>query len=294
MNTLKVKDWIKNKNFPFKIEKNPINTNYKYHNHEFFEFFFVYEGKFSHNLNGEERIVSRGDIVLMNPGYKHSFKRMGVPAETIQAIFTPSFLDVDTNLLKKFTGLVELIYLEPFYNEGFKIFRLTGGKEFKVRSLLFEMLYEYEKKPVGFQITLKAKLLELLIMLVRFYENEKNKTPEKKILSKKAAAITESLFYIDNHFKEPLRLEEISRNKAGLTKEYYCTVFKKITGRTFTEYITQLRIEEAKRLLLNENISIGDVCYESGFNDLSHFTRTFKLLTGKNPTKYRKTNKARL
>ncbi|OGF51358.1 MAG: hypothetical protein A2044_01715 [Candidatus Firestonebacteria bacterium GWA2_43_8] len=293
MNTLKVKDWIKDTKFPFQITKSCIGEGFKYHNHEFFEFFFVSEGKFSHTLNGEERVVGKGDIVLMNPGYKHSFKPLGEQAETIQAIFTPSFLGVDTRLLKKTKGFLELIYLEPFYHEGFKMFRLAGVNELKVRSLLFEMLYEYGKKPVGFEITLKAKLLELLIMLVRFYENEKSKTPEKKRLTKKAAAITESLAYIDSHFKEPLKLEDISMNKAGLTKEYYCTVFKKITGRTFTEYITQLRIEEAKRLIVNEDIPISDVCFEAGFNDLSHFIKTFKFLTGKSPSNYRKSSQKR-
>ena len=125
MYTLKAKDWIKNSKFPFIIGKYSINESFKYHNHEFFEFFFVSEGKFSHNLNGEERVVSKGDIVLMNPGYKHSFKPLGVEAETIQAIFTPSFLGVNTKLFKKTKGFVELIYLEPFYDEGFKIFSLS-------------------------------------------------------------------------------------------------------------------------------------------------------------------------
>ena len=77
-----------------------------------------------------------------------------------------------------------------------------------------------------------------------------------------------------------------SLNKAGLTKEYYCTVFKKITGRTFTEYVTHLRIAEAKRLLLKGSLPVTEVCYECGFNDLSHFTRTFKSVCGKSPSKF--------
>ena len=85
MNTLKVKDWIKDTKFPFQITKSCIGEGFKYHNHEFFEFFFVSEGKFSHTLNGEERVVGKGDIVLMNPGYKHSFKPLGEQAGFEQA-----------------------------------------------------------------------------------------------------------------------------------------------------------------------------------------------------------------
>lgn len=288
MSKLLARDFIKNKKIPLVVCKCVIDAAYEYHSHEFFEFFFISEGKFLHTLNGEERTVFQGDIVLMNPQQKHSFRPLqDGKAETLQVMFMPSFVDVDVKLLKENKGFVEFVYMEPFYNEGLKIFHLSGVRELKVKNLLNEMLSEYEKKPKGFEVALKTKLLELLIALVRIYEEEKA-TPEKVRLSKKAATITESLEYIEAHFKEPLKLEDISLNKAGLTKEYYCTIFKKITGRTFTEYITQLRIKEAQRLLIKENAPVTEACYESGFNDLSHFIKTFKKETGYNPTGYTK------
>jgi len=292
MKTLLAKDWIKDRKLPFRITKNRISTGYETHKHEFFELFYVSEGKFQHNLNGVDRVVTKGDIVLMNPSNKHSFLPAdNGNAETVQLYFMPSFLDVSAKLLKKNRGFVELVYMEPFYGEGFKYFHVSGMNEMKIRSLLFEMLYEFEKKPNGFELAVKTKLMDMLITLVRVYEAGKEKSSSVARLSKKAQAISDSLSYIDAHYKEPLKLEDISLNKAGLTKEYYCTVFKKITGRTFTEYVTHLRLEEAKRLLLAGNLLVTDICYDSGFNDLSHFTRTFKSETGVSPLEYRKKNK---
>ena len=287
--TLKAKEFLRDKHLPFVIMKSRIDFEFEYHNHEFFEFFYVAEGRFLHNLNGEERMVRKGDVVLMNPKHRHSFRPLEKePAETIQALFMPSFIGVDTKLLKKVKGFIELVYLEPFYDKGFKTFHLFGMSELKIRSLLFELLYEFQEKPKGYEIAIKTKLLDLLISLVRIYETEKKKNPAAEKLSKKAKAITDSIAYIDTHFKEDLKLEDISLNKADLTKEYFCTVFKKITGRTFTEYVTELRIAEAKRLLSSGSMAVTEICFDSGFKDLSHFTRTFKLVTGYNPSAFRK------
>ena len=291
MRILRAKDWINDKHFPFRIVKGKIYTGYESHRHEFFELFYVSEGKFQHSLNGKEQTVSKGDVVLMNPTHKHSFKALeGGNAETIQIFFMPSVLDVDLKILKKNKGFVELVYMEPFYEEGFKTFHVSGMNEMKIRSQLFEMLYEDQNKMKGYEIAIKTKLTDFLITLVRIYESEKGKSAGAVKLSKKAEAITNSLAYIDAHFKEPLELEDISLNKAGFTKEYYCTIFKKITGGTFTEYVTHLRVEEAKKLLLNKGLPVTEVCFASGFNDLSHFIRVFNKHTGNSPTIYRQKN----
>ena len=70
---------------------------------------------------------------------------------------------------------------------------------------------------------------------------------------------------------------------------YFCKLFKKATGLTFTDYLSRLRIEKAKNLLLNPNLRISEVAYEVGFQSLTHFNRMFRKLTGQSPSAWRET-----
>ncbi|NDA68040.1 MAG: AraC family transcriptional regulator, partial [Verrucomicrobia bacterium] len=64
-------------------------------------------------------------------------------------------------------------------------------------------------------------------------------------------------------------------------------MFKKSTGINFTDYLSRIRIEKAKNLLLNPNLRISEIAYEVGFQSLTHFNRIFKKLAGQSPTLYR-------
>ena len=68
---------------------------------------------------------------------------------------------------------------------------------------------------------------------------------------------------------------------------YFCKLFRKQTGLTFTEYRTQLRVEAAKRLLLNRNMRISEVAFEAGFDSIPYFNRVFRRLVGCSPTQFR-------
>ncbi|HEX4140181.1 MAG TPA: helix-turn-helix domain-containing protein [Candidatus Methylacidiphilales bacterium] len=69
---------------------------------------------------------------------------------------------------------------------------------------------------------------------------------------------------------------------------YFCKMFKKATGLTFTEYVTRTRIEKAKKLLLDPRVRISEAAYDSGFTSVTHFNRSFRRVAGESPTQYRK------
>ena len=68
---------------------------------------------------------------------------------------------------------------------------------------------------------------------------------------------------------------------------HFCKMFKKATGLNFTEYVSRVRVEKARNLLLNHNLRISEIAYEVGFQSLTHFNRVFKKITGQSPTDYR-------
>ena len=99
--------------------------------------------------------------------------------------------------------------------------------------------------------------------------------------------ITEAKRYIQQHYREALRLEDVS-SAVGFNATYFSTLFKKETGQNFTDYLTELRINKAKELLSGDRDSVQDVAEMVGYSDLKYFSRLFKKTTGVSPSDYKK------
>lgn len=92
--------------------------------------------------------------------------------------------------------------------------------------------------------------------------------------------------FVKENFQRSISLDEISE-KVSMTNPAFCRYFKKITGKTFTQFVNEYRLAHAAKLLHEKQISITEVCFESGFNNFSHFNKQFKAYTGKSPSVYR-------
>src|SRR5688572_9350374 len=92
--------------------------------------------------------------------------------------------------------------------------------------------------------------------------------------------------YIQENQGEALSLGQVAK-AVNTSTFYFCKMFKKHTGLNFTEYVSRVRIESAKNLLLNPNLRISEIAYEVGFQSLTHFNRVFKGVVGESPTEYR-------
>lgn len=92
--------------------------------------------------------------------------------------------------------------------------------------------------------------------------------------------------FIEEHHTEDLSLGQVAQ-AVHTSVFYFCKLFKKAVGMNFTEYVSRVRIEKAKNLLLNPNLRISEIAYEVGFQSLTHFNRVFKKIVGESPTEYR-------
>lgn len=92
--------------------------------------------------------------------------------------------------------------------------------------------------------------------------------------------------FVKEHFKGQISLDEVSKH-INMTPSAFCKYFKKITNKTFVEFVNEYRLVHAAKLLHESNLGIADICYECGFNNYSHFTKKFKEMAGKTPLHYR-------
>ncbi len=100
-------------------------------------------------------------------------------------------------------------------------------------------------------------------------------------------AITRAKQFINEHQTGEISLTDVAR-AVNTSTFYFCKLFKKATGLHFTEYLSRIRIEKAKNLLLNPNLRVTEIAYAVGFQSLSHFNRVFKKIAGQSPTHYRR------
>ena len=107
-----------------------------------------------------------------------------------------------------------------------------------------------------------------------------------KVSYNNLSVIKQSIAFINNHYNQSITLETVA-DKVGLHPTYFSTLFKKETGINFSKYILNLRIENAKLLLKNSNLSLSSIAVEIGFGNQSYFSSAFKNTTGVTPKQYR-------
>lgn len=99
--------------------------------------------------------------------------------------------------------------------------------------------------------------------------------------------VTNAKKYIQERYHEQLSLDDAARAVNASTR-HFCKLFKEATGITFTDYLSRVRVEKAKHLLQNPHLRVSEIAFETGFESISQFNRSFKRITGQSPTEFRK------
>ncbi|HHV12392.1 MAG TPA: response regulator [Clostridiales bacterium] len=151
----------------------------------------------------------------------------------------------------------------------------------------FDSCFQEDKDVFDFQKRIiNSEELREAIEIIRDFlkniiaENSANRADNAEILIKKAVQ------YINDHFNKKVTLEDIS-GYVGISKYYFSVLFKKEMDITFSSYLNSVRIDKAKQLLKNPQMTINDMVDEVGFNDAQYFSKTFKKYVGMTVTEYR-------
>lgn len=111
-----------------------------------------------------------------------------------------------------------------------------------------------------------------------------------ELMVKEAAAesppVAKARLFIAEHQSEELSLAQVAQS-VNMSAFYFCKMFKKATGMTFTDYLARVRVEKVKNLLLNPHKRVSEAAYEAGFQSLSQFNRVFRRIAGESPSAYR-------
>ena len=268
--------------FPFKLEHRTLlpedNRPGHYHWHSCFEITYIVSGQAEYFVNGDTYLVSDGDIILFNNIEPHGWE-VRKPLTLIVMIFQPE-------LIANGFALLDYDYLEPFLERGTNFKNVLPASEQvtkDIHQLLLDISDEDEKHTVGYQLMIKANILKILTLLIRHSQNspKPDRLLSRKVLEMKR--LSNVFDYINQHYTERLTLSEAAE-MAYMSPNYFSQYFKKVTGQTFSDYLSGLRIKKAQELLKNSDKNVIDVAMACGFRNMSNFYRMYKKHTGTTPS----------
>jgi AraC-like DNA-binding protein/ligand-binding sensor protein len=213
----------------------------------------------------------------------------GEPGESTSAMCFAGLCDtsVPVNVGSKIIGYLQTgqVALRKPSEAGFsKVARQLLAWGVKVDLNELQDAYFHSKVLSREQYEAMIRLLEIFAQHLSLMANQI--LVEKQ--NEESPLISRAKRYIGEHQAETLSLDVMAKT-LNVSTFYFCKMFKKSTGLTFTDYLARTRIERAKNLLLNPNVRVSEVAYDCGFISLTHFNRIFKRIEGKSPSDYRHT-----
>ncbi|MCD8084037.1 MAG: AraC family transcriptional regulator [Clostridiales bacterium] len=153
-------------------------------------------------------------------------------------------------------------------------------------TLLSDMVRLYIKDAPGFLLEAEGMTLQLMARLLRTFPAD-NLTPISENDHLAVERIRQIMSYVEEHFAEPISLQDAA-DVLGLGREYFCRFFRKHTGGSFLQYLTEIRLTHSYRDLQNTDLPVSEVMEKNGLTNQKRFNREFKKLYGCTPSSVRK------
>lgn len=258
----------------------PLNK----HQHLSFEIMMVTSGSGIYTTASGSYPLLPGDMFVFSSNEWHCITEVGNSGLNITNLqFTPTFIRTGHSTAPDLTSAFNFNFCF-YHNPAFQN-RIPAPDAQYLQSLFTYIKKELTVQQPEYVLSVKSVLLLLLINLIR---NQNYVEKERSVNAEQFATIQQTLSYIDKHFTEKLTLQELS-TLAGLTPNYFCFLFKQVSGLTLSDYISAKRIDMAIQLLATESrlTNIIDIATSCGYNSTANFNKIFKKTTGMTPSEYR-------
>ena len=265
------------------IERQKTNFNFPIHIHPECELNFIENAKGAQRIVGDsiEEIDEEELVLVTNPHLEHDWKDYRNVSKNIHEItiqFHPDLL-TDTFLNKN-----QMISIRQLFRHAERGVAFSRESIAKVRPLLKTLTCENDSF---------YSLIKLLIIL---HELSIDKGMRELSTGQFAANVMhqhssdESLGrvmdYLSRHYSEVIRLSEVAE-MVNMSESSFCRFFKQHTSKSFIDFLTDIRLGAASRALIDSSLSIAEIGYDCGFNNLSNFNRIFKKKKGVTPSEFR-------
>ena len=249
------------------------NRDLKYHFHTNYEIIFVTEGKAELILSGNSITMEKGDIIFLNNNSYHSIKIVSQP-------YKRYVVTISTNEFERSFGGSNLFFMFKFNpNQCHRQISIKNTNEiiFLFEKILSEIKSEKDEYS---DLLLKSYIEEILIHSNRCADTLPE--PENDVKNK----ILKVQKILENNYHKNIKISDICK-EVYISNFYLTHLFTEFTGISPKQYLIQIRLNHAGKLLANKDLSICEVAEKSGFLDTSNFIRCFKKSFGVTPKKFR-------
>lgn len=253
------------------------------HRHKYIEFAYLARGSIVHKINGKQQILNAGDYFIVDHGTVHSYKKISdEPLWMDNFVFWPEFLDRTLVNKTDFDDILNC-YLLKFSYKTLK--EEVTGRTFcdgdgSIRVIMDEIIDEYTKQQYGYLECIRSMFIKMLIITMR-------KVGSSGSELKKSRAVQLVCERVKKNYRQKLRLCDIAR-ELGYSYGYLSALFIKEQGVGFCEYLQQIRIENACRLLEYTDMRVSSVAQAVGYEDIKFFNEIFKKQLGISPKAFQK------
>lgn len=246
---------------------NPLANDFPLHHHNYIELEWLISGRMEHELNGAASVLEAGDCYCLGLRDMHRFR----------VLEQGKIYSLGIDYREAPSAVQQLLHSLPLPAEG----RLSGPLLSEVKDY-FERIHGLIRSDAPFA---EAQMIAYTILLLtRIFEAMR---PVQALRSGGGYHhIIKAMEYMEAHFQERLLLEDVAR-AVFLSPNHFSNLFAKVNGRSFSEYLSELRIRRAMELLAETDRSVLEIAFDCGFNSFSAFSRNFKRCCGCSPTYYR-------
>ena len=268
--------------FPVFITQKKLHRNYVFlnnkavttaHWHEFIEIEFVSEGSGTHMINNQESSLGRGSIFIVTPS---DFHCLNCYPENWLSLWNIAF---DISVISP--NIAELI-------SSSKNILQTKFSEELTKKVEEEFAYckkAFDERKTLSPLIIKNEIEKIILLIIE--DIEKNHLYKAKSIDKNLTPIIQqAIHYIQMHFREKIPLFETAK-ALNISENYLGEIFTKEMGMSYNSYVNKIRLKYSKNLLKQNDLSISQICYTSGFSTASYFSKLFYNAYGELPSEYR-------
>lgn len=286
-NALKENTYLIDKYFPINIFFNKSDGHgvLQLHWHDNIEIIYLVKGNAVFYIGNEPVQARPGDILFVNSGQFHS----GYSIDDTEVLYYAIVFN-KTILSSQSPDPFHVKYVSPFL-DGHALFPVKIDSEDEAYRFYEEsiksIISEFNQKKSAYELAIKSYLYLITIAVYRNFLEGDNYKQNLESYKQDMSGFKDLLSFIDAHFTEKITLEQAA-NIVHLSQYHFCKTFKKITGRTFVEFLNLYRVKEAEELLRKTDLSVSTIAEKVGFCNINYFDRTFKQYKKYSPTKCRK------
>lgn len=268
------------------IIKHPRFLPLFYHEHAFFEIIYVLSGHCIQRLPDRKIEMSAGDLFLLAPNVIHGIEVFDTDCIVLNILIRRStFLDVFMNTVRDKTD-INLFFLENIYaKKKIRYIIFHTAEDIIMRNYILDMYCEYLRAD-EFSDRIICSLLT--IFFTQLTRSHKRSLEIPEAYKQKGNYEISLINHVINHYNT-ISLVELSR-QFHFSTPYCSRLIKEITGYTFSELLTNIRIQQGENLLLYTQLSVTEISEKIGYKNPETFIRIFKRCRQTTPSQYRRSN----